>query len=821
MKKQLLFLAVTLLMNLQLKAQCWISVSTKFSTSYGIKSDGTLWSWGYSSYGQLGNGTTVEELSPIQIGTDNDWTFVTSGYEFVMAKKTNGTFWGWGRNDHGPLGDGTIVDKVVPTLLGTFNFTTIATGGNHCLAVKPDGTLWAWGFNSYGQLGEGTTNQKLIHTQIGLATNWASVYAGNNNSFAIKTDGSLWAWGANQAGKLGNGNATEQHTPVQIGSATNWASISANYGFTIGRKTDGTIWAWGENTNGQFGNGSTVSSMVPVQSGIATDWAVVSVGIFHSLGLKTNGSLWVWGSNLSGQLGDGTTTDHTTPFQIGTATNWTGITAGGNHSMILNSNNDLSVTGYNDHGQVGNGTMINVTSFTSLSGSGVIPQFAAITPVCAGTSVTLPTTSLNGISGSWSPAFNNTASQTYTFTPTVGCATETTLSVTVNPIPIILSTTPATRCGTGTVLLGASCDVGTLNWYDQPVGGTLLGIGTAFTTPSISAATSYYVEAANGSCTSARTTVTASVTTTATPTANSNQEFCNEGVVGDFSITGSAINWYDASTAGNIVLTSTILVNQTIYYASQTIAGCESDRISVTAAINITPPPTGSANQAFCNEATIGDLVVVGTGITWYNNASLGTVLPSNTPTNTATAYFASQTLSGCESSIRLAVTPTITTTVAPAGSSDQDFCSGAIVGDIVVTGTNVIWYDALSAGSVLSTNTLLTEGITYHASQTLSNCESLTRLSVTATLDACLDIENLSLEELELYPNPATNQLTINSTAFILHIEMSNSAGQLIKIQSFNANEVVFDVSEFNSGVYFMKISTNAGVKTIRVVKN
>nr|WP_294858390.1 T9SS type A sorting domain-containing protein [uncultured Fluviicola sp.] len=821
MKKQALFLVLALLITFQIKSQCWISVTSKFSTSYGIKSDGTLWAWGYSSYGQIGDGTTNEQTSPIQIGTDTDWTFISSGFEFVVAKKSNGTYWGWGRNDHGALGDGTIIDKAVPTLLGNFNYTSFVTGGNHCLAIKPDGTLWAWGFNSYGQLGDGTTNQRLNPIQIGSATNWASVYSGDNFSFGIKTDGTLWAWGANQSGKLGNGNTTQQLTPIQIGTATDWASVSANYASAFGRKTNGTLWAWGFDIYGQFGNGTPTSSLVPVQSGTATDWADVSSGMSHTLALKTNGSLWVWGNNSSGQLGDGTSTDHSTPVQIGTATNWTKIVSGSNHSMVLNSDHVLMVAGYNVHGQVGNGTFTDVNSFTSLSGSAVIPQFTAIAPVCAGASVTLPPTSTNGIAGSWSPPFNSTASETYTFTPTTGCATTTTLPITINQVPVILSSAPATRCGTGTVVLGASANAGVLNWYDQPAAGTLLGTGTSFTTPGISSSTTYYVEAVNGSCTSARTAVTASVTTTATPSANSNQVFCNEGILGDISITGTSINWYDASSAGNLLPIGTPLVNGAVYYASQTVAACESGRIAVTVAINTTPAPSGTANQNFCQAATIGDLVVTGTDINWYDMAAAGTVLPTNTPIVTGTIYYASQTQNSCESSVRLAVTAIVTTVPAPGGSSVQDFCSGAAISDLVVAGTDVTWYNAATAGTILPANTLLIAGTVYYASQTVTNCESSVRLAVTATLDACLGIYDHSLENLIIYPNPATNQLTISSPMIIQQIEISTSAGQIVDHQVINSSENDLDISSFKPGVYLLEIRTNEGIKTIRFVKN
>ena len=744
MNKRLLFIAVMLLMTFQIKAQCWISTATRSHTNYAIKSDGTLWSWGRSDNGQVGNGTLVDQTSPIQIGTDNDWISIRSGASHVFANKSDGTTWGWGRNDHGELGDGTNVEKVVPTLIGTFNYTSFATGANHSLAVKSNGTLWSWGFNAYGELGTGG-NSSLVPVQVGLATNWASVYAGETTSFGIKTDGSLWAWGRNQNGQLGNGNTTNQLTPIQIGTATDWESISPGWNFIMALKTDGTMWAWGMNEYGQFGNGNILNSLVPIQSGTANDWASISTGIWHNTAIKNNGTLWVWGSNGSGQLGDGTNTDQTTPLQIGIATNWTSSNAGYNHSLILNADHQLYASGYNVYGQVGIGTIVNVNTFTTLSGSTVTPQFAAINPICSGTSLTLPTTSTDGISGTWSPAFNNAASQTYTFTPNVGCATTTTLAITVNSTPVILTSTPASRCGTGTVVLGASTDVGTLNWYDQAVGGSIIGTGITFTTPTISSATNYYVESINGSCSSARTAVVASVTTTALPTANANQTFCNAGTVGNINVVGTVIKWYDASSLGNLLPTSTMLTNGGIYYASQTVGGCESARIPVTAVVNVTPIPSGISTQDYCKDATIAQLVVAGTNIIWYNNPTSGNVLPTSTP---------------------------------------------------------------------------LVAGVTYYASQTIGTCESSSRFAVTVTLDACLGVENISQQDFKLYPNPATEKLTISSTAMMEKLEMTNATGAIVKEQIINATETNIDLSQFDSGIYFVRILAKDGNKTLRFIK-
>ena len=109
------------------------------------------------------------------------------------------------------------------------------------------------------------------------------------------------------------------------------------------------------------------------------------------------------------------------------------------------------------------------------------------------------------------------------------------------------------------------------------------GTGTSFITPSISNSTTYYVEATNGSCTSSRVAVTASINTIAAPTGFANQTFCSGETVGLILVNGSDILWYDAPTAGNVIPNGTALVSGTTYYASQTVTGCESPtRLAVT-----------------------------------------------------------------------------------------------------------------------------------------------------------------------------------------------------------------------------------------------
>ena len=344
-------------------ANDWSSVSAGYSHTTALKSNGTLWAWGDNDRGQLGDGTTTESLVPVQEDTAaTDWGSVSAGTDYTVALKSDGTFWAWGDNSYGQLGDGTTIDSLVPVQEDTSanDWSSVSTGYSHTTALKSDGTLWAWGDNGRGQLGDGTTTESLVPVQEDTAaTDWSSVSAGGWHTIALKSDGTLWAWGQNRGGRLGDGTTIDSLVPIQESTAaTDWSSVSAGGYHTVALKSDGTLWAWGSNSNGQLGDGTTTSSLVPLQeSTAATDWSSISVGSDHTVAIKSDGTLWSWGYNVAGQLGDGTKTDSSVPVQESTAaTDWISSSAGYEHTVALKSDGTLWGWGDNNRGELGNGT---------------------------------------------------------------------------------------------------------------------------------------------------------------------------------------------------------------------------------------------------------------------------------------------------------------------------------------------------------------------------------------------------------------------------------------------------------------------------------
>lgn len=277
--------------------------------------------------------------------------------------------------------------------------------------------------------------------------------------------------------------------------------------------------------------------------------------------------------------------------------------------------------------------------------------------------------------------------------------------------------------------------------YQWKVGGVNVGSGgSTFTTSSLTNGqvvtcimTSNLGGVNNNPATSNGVTMT--VTSVAAPTGASNQSFCSTGMVSNLVASGSSINWYSLSSGGNSLQGSTILGAGT-YYASQTVTGCESvNRFPVSVSIIPSPAPTGSNAQTFCEGSKISDIVVTGSSINWYSSPSGGSSILSTIPL-TSTSYYASQTVSGCESSNRLQVTVTIPQVSAPSGDTIQSFCASAFLSNLMVVGDTIKWYSTSSSGTNLANSTSLIDGNTYYATQTMSGCESSTRLGVKAVIN-------------------------------------------------------------------------------------
>jgi alpha-tubulin suppressor-like RCC1 family protein len=247
----------------------WVSVSAGYYHSLGLRSDGSLWAWGRNRAvdkypgkgGQLGLGDLIDRHVPTRVGSDTDWVAVSGGISHSLGVRSDHTLWAWGWNPHSELGLGNIGQegKKTPTPVGDgTNWAAVSAGLYRSFGVCSDGTLWAWGMNVYGELGVGDSADKDVPTRVGIATNWVAVSGGGVNRFlGLHSDGSIWAWGGVPPYMATN--------PTQVGIAMNWASIIAGSGHFLGLRSDGTLWSWGGNAYGQLGLGDTTNRASPTQ----------------------------------------------------------------------------------------------------------------------------------------------------------------------------------------------------------------------------------------------------------------------------------------------------------------------------------------------------------------------------------------------------------------------------------------------------------------------------------------------------------------------------------------------------------------------------
>lgn len=325
----------------------WQRVACGYQHTAAIKTDGTLWLWGNNANGQLGDNSLTSRSSPVQtISGGTNWKSVSCATFHTAAIKTDGTLWSWGSGTFGQLGDNTTVTKSSPiqTVASGTNWRSVSCGSTHTAAIKTDGTLWLWGQNFYGELGNNTvTNRSSPVQTISGGTDWKQVACGSGCTAAIKTDGTLWLWGRNTNGQLGDNTTVPKSSPVQtVAGGTNWKSVSCGLYHTAAIKTDGTLWSWGDNTYGQLGDGTAASKSSPVQTITGgTNWKSAESGGYHSAAIKTDGTLWLWGESGNGQLGDDTTVPKSSPVQtISGGTNWRSIASGGFHTAAIRDDSE-------------------------------------------------------------------------------------------------------------------------------------------------------------------------------------------------------------------------------------------------------------------------------------------------------------------------------------------------------------------------------------------------------------------------------------------------------------------------------------------------
>lgn len=327
---------------------------------------GSMWLAGYSNYGQLGQNNKINRSSPVQLGSQTDWTKTSCGNYSISAINISGALWSWGENDRGQLGQNDRIHRSSPVQVGSlttwFSSSNAIGNGSFTAAIKKENSLWIFGKNENGQLGLGDVVYRSSPVQVGTENNWSKVGSGSYFAIAIKTDNSLWSWGGYFYGSLGlNNDSISRSSPVQVGSQTDWSKISCGYLHAIAIKTDKSLWAWGGNNKGQLGIESILNKSSPTQVGALTTWLNVSCGEYFTIAIKTDGTMWGWGLNYRGELGQNNLIYRSSPVQIGSETSWSKVSCGSYNSGAIKSDGTLWTWGRNTAGALG----LNDTTFRS------------------------------------------------------------------------------------------------------------------------------------------------------------------------------------------------------------------------------------------------------------------------------------------------------------------------------------------------------------------------------------------------------------------------------------------------------------------------
>ncbi|HKE40834.1 MAG TPA: FG-GAP-like repeat-containing protein [Casimicrobiaceae bacterium] len=314
-----------------------IDISAGSQHTLALKNNGTVMGWGLNDLGEVGDGTSgTNRPNPTAVSGLNNVVQVSAGQFHSLALRRDGTVWSWGSNSAGQLGLGVTDASPHGTPAQVHDgggFLTgvigIAAGGSHSCALLSTGTVKCWGRGTEGQLGNGLGTTSNLPVAVSSLTNVGQIVAGNQHTVALRTDGTVRAWGINTSNEIGDNTTSQRNAPVSVLTApatplSGVAQIAAGADHNLAVTQTGALMSWGLGSSGQLGSGSTGNRAVAAAVGSYTNMTGVfagaasnsSFGYHGRSAMLSYGEFQSFGANASFQLAQSSAGNKTTPADI-------------------------------------------------------------------------------------------------------------------------------------------------------------------------------------------------------------------------------------------------------------------------------------------------------------------------------------------------------------------------------------------------------------------------------------------------------------------------------------------------------------------------
>ncbi|HZS60403.1 MAG TPA: hypothetical protein VFA43_14115 [Gemmatimonadaceae bacterium] len=304
----------------------------------GLTSSSQIWCWG-GQVGGLAREFFRDSLPTIVSGSVT-LVNITSGPFHSCGLTKAGDAYCWGQNSFGQLGNGDTLNMATPVLVqGGHKWSAISAGFWHTCAITTGATPYCWGYPGFGAIGNpvvDTSLKQLTPLAVSGQLSFATISAGAVYTCGVTAFGASYCWGNNAIGQLGDGTDSSRDAPVAVktpsGVAFTTIAVSRAdnvLGTTCGLTSTGAAYCWGNSSNGQLGiaspptcnligagKGPFFCSFTPVAVSGGLTFSALAIGLLHVCGVTTAGAIDCWGGNAFGQLGDGTTTDTYMPTPV-------------------------------------------------------------------------------------------------------------------------------------------------------------------------------------------------------------------------------------------------------------------------------------------------------------------------------------------------------------------------------------------------------------------------------------------------------------------------------------------------------------------------